>query len=340
MRPRNARSTTATFLVFILLGCRNEPGVVEPTGREARGAPSLATMEYSEWSPPVNLGPMVNSSTGENAPELSKDGRSLFFGSPRPGGSGSTDLWVSQRACTDAANPECSWQAAVNLGPTINAAGIDAAPNLSRDGHLLYFTSDRPGGFGSNDLWVSWRPDIQDDFGWQSPVNLGSPINSEQFDGGPSIRRPEFYFARGTVPDAPPAGPPADIWVSPLEGDVFGLPTPVVELNGPGIEQSPAIRFDGREIFLSSSSPGGFGQADIVVSTRPSDAAPWATPENLGPTINTEFEDSFPGLSSDGLTMIFASRRPWPEGEACGLPPLPRCDFDLYITMRTRQPDR
>ena len=327
-----------TSVILLSLACA-EPGATDPSAPDGIGSPSVSTSRYSEWSTPVNLGPAVNSSVGENAPELSRDGLSLYFGSPRPGGAGSTDLLVSQRSCTDIGNPECAWRPAVNLGPTVNAVGIDAAPNLSRDGHFMYFTSDRPGGFGSNDLWVSYRADIHDDFGWETPVNVGAPINSEQFDGGPSIGRPDFYFARGTVPDAPPAGPLADIWVSRLEGETFGPPMPVAELNGPGIEQSPAIRFDGREILLSSSSPGGFGQADIVASTRPSVAAPWETPTNLGPTINTEFEDSFPLISSDGLTLIFASRRPWPVGENCGLSPLPRCDFDLYVSTRTRLPD-
>jgi hypothetical protein len=328
-----------TSVILLSLACA-DPGATDPSAHGASVAPSVSTLRFSEWSTPANLGPAVNSSTGENAPELSRDGLSLYFGSPRAGGTGSTDLWVSRRSCADVDNPECAWQPAVNLGPTVNAVGIDAAPNLSRDGHFMYFTSDRPGGLGSNDLWVSYREDVHDDFAWQTPVNVGAPINSDQFDGGPSIGRPEFYFARGTVPDAPPAGPPADIWVSRLEGEIFGQPEPVAELNGPGIEQSPALRFDGREILLSSSSPGGFGLGDIVVSTRQSHTAPWAIPTNLGPTINTEFEDSFPVISSDGLMLIFASRRPWPEGESCGLPPLPRCDFDLYVSTRTRLPDQ
>ena len=80
---------------------------------------------------------------------------------------GATDLWVSQRASVDA-----PWGAPVNLGPTINSPGPDAAPYLSRDGHKLYFASGRPGGFGSNDNWVSWRSDTHDDFAWQAPERV------------------------------------------------------------------------------------------------------------------------------------------------------------------------
>src|SRR5437773_4240357 len=62
-------------------------------------APSfLAAQGFSEWSPPVNLGPTVNTGFIDAGPALSKDGLSLYFNSNRPGGYGGNDIWVSQRA--------------------------------------------------------------------------------------------------------------------------------------------------------------------------------------------------------------------------------------------------
>jgi hypothetical protein len=52
-----------------------------------------------------------------------------------------------------------------NLGPTVNSSAADAVPTISGDGLELYFTSDRPGGQGGNDIWVSKRATIEDDWG-------------------------------------------------------------------------------------------------------------------------------------------------------------------------------
>jgi len=72
----------------------------------------------------------------------------LFFASRRPGGLGGVDLYVTTRATTD--DP---WSDPVNLGPTINSSYNEAYPSISADGRALFFTSNRPGGFGDRDLW-------------------------------------------------------------------------------------------------------------------------------------------------------------------------------------------
>src|SRR5258706_1582223 len=74
------------------------------------------------------------------------------------------------------------WSDPVNLGATINSAVLDAHPNLSKDGLSIYFTSNRPGGQGGNDLWVA-RRDCED-CSWEAPVNLGSAINTSGIDSG------------------------------------------------------------------------------------------------------------------------------------------------------------
>src|SRR5207249_114951 len=85
-------------------------------------------------------------------PALSPDGNSLYFGSNRAGGSGLADLWVAKRADKNA-----PWQTPVNLGPTVNSTAMDNVPNFSRDGHWMFFNSNRTGGVGGNDIWMSFR---------------------------------------------------------------------------------------------------------------------------------------------------------------------------------------
>jgi Tol biopolymer transport system component len=304
---------------------------------------------YSEWSEPVNLGATVNSPAPDIAPTISKNELSLYFSSTRPGGSGGFDIWVSQRA-----RRQDPWGPPQNLGAAINTASNDQGTALSRDGHLLFFVSDRPGGYGGQDIWVSWRAHTRDDFAWQPPVNLGAGVNSDASDHGPGYFEndddgvPLLYFGS----DRSGGLGLDDIYVARLtrQGS-FAPPTLVAELSTPDADVGPDVRRDGREMYLHSNRPGSFGLFDIWVSTRErvSEAwsAPkrldaigghrsarrheltvWAEPANLGVIVNTTFAEGQPAISSDRKTLFFFSNRPGGVGSA-----------DLYVTTRTHLRD-
>ena len=311
------RATLIAILapVFFVVGCDRGSDPVEPAVPAHHATMSVNGAGWSEWSAPVNLGATLNSAFAENVPDVSRDGLSLYFSSNRPGGSGAGDLWVSRRA-----NVDDPWGVPVNLGPTVNSSAVDLGPNVSPDGHYLFFTSNRPGSLGLNDIWVSRRADVHDDFAWEAPVNMGSPINGPEFEAGPELRLPEFYFVLG------PGGTAFDIYMSStVKGNRFESPQPVVELNSSGNDLRPTVRFDRREIFFSSNRPGGFGGDDIWASTRQSPADPWTEPVNLGPLVNTPFSDVQPGLSEDGTMLFFTSNRPGGMGAG-----------DLYVSTRRR----
>src|SRR5438876_752269 len=137
---------------------------------------------YSDWSEPVNLGPIINSSANDNHPAISKDGLSLYFTSNRTGGYGGDDIWVSQRV-----KVVDLWGPPENLGPTINTANDDGVPTFSRNGHWMFFGSTRPGGYGGSDIWASYRQHVHDDFDWQPPVNLGLGVNTATDEDGPTL---------------------------------------------------------------------------------------------------------------------------------------------------------
>jgi Tol biopolymer transport system component len=166
---------------------------------------------------------------------------------------------------------------------------------------------------------VSHREHTDDDFAWEAPTNLGPNVNSAAFDAGSSLLRPEFYFT-STRDNAPNL----DIYVSRVEGDVFGPATRVDELSSPDNDQRPSVRFDGREIFFSSNRGMADGTQNIWVSTRQGRGHPWTSPVMLGPEINGPFFDQQPSISWDGRTLFFTSNRP---GGAGG--------FDLYMSTRT-----
>ena len=288
-------------------------------------APSASAQKYSDWSAPVNLGPVINSAFSDQGPAISKDGLSLYFHSNRPGGLGGPfDMYVSQRASVD--DP---WGTPINLGPPVNTVFDEGNPALSRDGHFLFFQSIRPGGIGGIDLWVSYREHTHDDFDWQPAVNLGAGVNSAADDNGPSFFEndeggaPQLYF--GSTRSGGLGG--ADIYVSTQLADgSFGPATRVTELSSIANENRPSIRHDGLEIIFQSNRAGSFGAAlDLWVATREDTLDAWSVPVNLGSPLNTTSIDNNANLSSDRLTLFFSSDRPGGFG-----------GLDLYVTTRTK----
>src|SRR5882724_4165035 len=287
-------------------------------------APSANAQKYSDWSAPVNLGPVINSTSADQQPAISKDGLSLYFTSNRPGGLGGPfDMYVSQRASVDDA-----WGSPMNLGPAVNTAFDEGNPALSRDGHLLFFQSKRLPSFGGIDLWVSYREHTHDDFDWQPAVNLGPSVNSAADDQGPSYFEneedgaPQLYFGSSR-----PGGlGGADIYVSAQMADgSFGPAVLVTELSSISNETLPSIRHDALEIFFNSNRVGSIGAGDLWAATRESTLDAWSTPVNLGSTVNTSSQEQAPYLSSDGKTLFFSSGRPGGFG-----------GLDLYVTTRTK----
>ncbi len=285
-----------------LIACGTEPQHVTFTLQADRFA-------GSEWSEPVNLGAPVNSSANDMNAALSPDELSLYFVSTRAGGLGGADIWVSRRASLYS-----PWEEPVNLGANVNGSGVDASPALSIDGHLLFFSSDRPGGYGSNDIYVSRRADKSDDLSWGPAVNLGPDVNTAAFEaGGFYLQSAEagsanFYFVRGPNPVA------LDIYVTSVntDGEAGGPAVLVAELSNqdPAITDAhPSLRADGREIYFHSNRAGSLGTSDLWRSTRRSVHDPWSPPENVGAPLSSTANDVHPSLAHDARTLIFASTR-------------------------------
>jgi Tol biopolymer transport system component len=292
----------------LLLACGTERAATQPETADQH-------LTGSAWSQPTNLGSVVNSEFVDFTPEISPDGLSLYFGSDRPGSmSPAPDIWVSHRQ-TEAS----AWETPVNLGAVVNSPAADAAPNFSRDGHYLYFSSSRDGGLGMQDVWVSYRTNVHDDFAWRTPVNLGQNVNSDAFDAGPAVLGDELYFTSNRA-----SGDPLDVYRSLTRGTSF-LPAELVpELSSEGNDLRPTLRQDGQEILLSSDREGSLaGSQDIYSATRQGRGRAWSVPENLGSPVNTEATEQQPAVSDDGRTLFFASDRPGGNG-----------DLDLWVSKR------
>ncbi|HXW07732.1 MAG TPA: hypothetical protein VD833_21060 [Vicinamibacterales bacterium] len=284
---------------------------------------AAAASKFSAWSAPANLGAVINSGFNEFAPAVAKNGLALYFSSDRSGGLGSTDIWVSQRA-----SRSDTWGPPLNLGGPVNTAFGERAPAFSRDGHWMFFVSERPGGLGGDDIWATWRTNVHDDFAWQPPINLGSGVNSATFDAGAAFFENDEAGSPQLLIGSTRAGGPGgeDIYVSAQLADgSFGPAVLVAELSSPQADRRPTIRFDGLEIIFFSNRPGTLGGADLWAASRETVFDAWSVPENLGPVVNTTFNEGPAYVSSDGRQLFMTSDRPDGFGA-----------LDLYVTTRER----
>jgi hypothetical protein len=324
-RPQNGEETMNRRLVCIALaaGACGAPVDVPAPGAFGYDA-QLSGALWSEWSEPENI-TGINSAVVELQPTLSPDGLALYFSSGRPGGSGGNDIWVSRRA-----TPDSPWGAPSNLGAAINTAANDNGPSFSNDGHLLFFFSDRPGGQGNPDIYVSRRANTNDDFNWGPPVSVGLDVNTSAYEAAPAYLQnveegpANLYFTRS------PDGTAGDIFAAPIrrDGTTRGPSYAVAELNfvAPVVaEGRPSVRHDGKEVVFNSNRPGGLGLEDLYVSTRQNVVEEWSGPVNMGVPINSVARDWQPFLSLDGRTLLFISNRPGTLGFS-----------DIYASTRTR----
>lgn len=282
-------------------------------------------VEYSLWSEPVNLGPIINTAAADINATVTPDELSLYFTSNRPGGQGLNDLYVSRRA-----TPDSPWETPVNLGTVINTPAAEAGASFSPDGRLMFFHSGRPGGHGLNDIYVSYRADPTDVFAWGPPVNLGPQVNTEMDEAGAEYvtergrGRATLYFNRS----AEPVTGLYDIYSVALDRDTpsaVAAPIPELNLPPPASDFAPSLSSNRLELFLTSGRPGTIGGNDLWVSTRRSVRDPWSTPEHLGTPLNTTLNDRQPSLSGGDRILIYASTRPGGFGAD-----------DLWMSTRTR----
>ncbi len=275
-----------------------------------------ATTEEN-WGTPVLLA-NVNSSAEESWLNISADGLSLYFcdmfmgHQPRPGGHGQGDIWVSTRATVSD-----TWGLPENLGPSINTSNYEICPFIWNGGCTLLFSSDRPGGYGRFDLWMTTRETMSDE--WDTPVPLENVNSSSENEFGPAMS-PDgllLFFLRGTSVDA-------DMWMASRKSveEPFGFPVKVPEpINYLSfIDSTPSFSADGSILYFCSNRPGGSGDYDM-----------WQAP--LLPVVDFNFDGI---VDTDDLIFMIEH---WGTDEpSCDIGPMPWGDGfvdsqDLQVLM-------
>ncbi len=197
-----------------------------------------------------------------------------------------------------------------NMGPTINSTYHDYCPLVTADGNTMYFTSRREGTTGGmkdpngqymEDIYVARRIDEV----WSNATNAGAPLNTVVQDAtvglGPDGSSMIVYRTASDLTSG-------DLYESRKQDGLWQPPVIMTDrINSPSHEPSASISPDGNEIYFTSDREGGFGGRDLYRIRRLPDGA-WSLPLNLGPEVNTPFDEDAPFLHSDGVTLFFSSK--------------------------------
>ena len=271
----------------------------------ADGSPAPDKGDW-KFDTPTNLGDTVNSPQDDTEPVLSADGLTLIFASNRPGGFGGDDLWMATRPDIDQ-----PFSQPVNLGERVNSSRDDTAATLSSDGRRLIFASNRSGGRGDFDLWISSRTTTDGDF--RSPVNLSSVVNSPYRDSEPALSNDaRQLFFHSNRP-----GGESQLWMSSRANESEDFGRPVNLGDGFRIRQSqhsPALADHGTRLFFHAGRSDG-DPGTLYVARRPTHTDRFADPQPVSGRVNTESIEGAPFMSSNGRTLLFASNRKGGNGE-------------------------
>lgn len=219
----------------------------------------FAELNDESWDKVKDIGPPINTIENEGAFSISSDGNYIFFTScSRNGGKGQCDIWLTSKKNN-------RWDEPKNLQSPINTKYWESQPSISSDGRMLYFSSDRPGGYGGTDIWVSEFSNS----GWSAPKNLGPAVNTskdEQFpfihsdnrtlyfssNGHPGLGKSDLYLTRKDVKLN---------WATPIN---MGFP-----INSRGQDWNLVVARDGKTAYFSSDQLKGFGGLDIYTFQLP-----------------------------------------------------------------------
>ena len=238
----------------------------------------ISFLNNGEWEKATSIGDPVNTAGNEGAQSLSADGNSMYFTAcGRADGYGSCDIYFSEKINN-------SWSIPINIGKPINTNHWESTPYLSADGRTLYFSSNRPGGYGNMDIWKS---SLKHDGKWDEPVSLGNIINTSGDELSPFIH-PDgqtIYFSS----DGKTGMGGFDLYISRIDftgnwQETINLGYPV---NTYRDEQSIVINSVGDLAFISSDRDIDHGK-DIYSFELPEELQPrpvrsWTTGEELYP---------------------------------------------------------
>ncbi|NJN42548.1 MAG: OmpA family protein [Flammeovirgaceae bacterium] len=223
-----------------------------------------------EWGEPESISSNINSRYNEGTCTISADGRQLIFTSCLGRkGLGNCDLFESKKIGDEWTEPE-------NLGPKINSGAWESQPSLSSDGRILYFVSDRRGGLGERDIYVSYK---EENGSWTTAENLGEDVNTINDEISPFIHvnnRTLFFASNGRVGFGG-----YDIYRSEKEGDQWTAP---VNIGSPINNHE-----DQFSLFINASGERGYYSHEVGRDNNTARIYEFDVPEELQIRFKSNF---------------------------------------------------
>lgn len=242
----------------ILIFTSNKPGTGNVKSPDGLFNEDIYMSEWREgkWLPALNIGKKVNTIVNDASISITPDGRTLLA-YRNNGGSG--DLYIS-------VFDEEGWGKLNKLPKPVNSTYNETHGTFSDNGNTIYFTSDRPNGFGGKDIYVARKLPSGE---WGKPRNLGNKINTPEDEDSPFIHSDgkTLYFASeghtsiggfdvfySTVNDSNQWSVPINVGypINTPDDDLFYIPTA-----------------DGQRVYYASKRKGGFGRSDIYIIEFP-----------------------------------------------------------------------
>ncbi len=217
----------------------------------------IATKKAGKWTVPKNVGRPINSKYHDASIAISADGKQLFIYQDNNRGTG--DIFTAR------INPDGSWSNLKSMGDNINTEFHEPSVSISADGKTVYFSSNRPGGFGGLDIYMSQK---QAEGEWGEAINLGASINTEYDDDAPfiSFSGKHLYFSsRGhsSMGDF-------DIFRATFEQGKWGEPENLgFPINTADNDIYFVLSADEKTGYYASAKEGGYGGKDIYVIKMP-----------------------------------------------------------------------
>lgn len=200
------------------------------------------------------------------------------------------------------------------VGPPVNSTAHEYVPLITPDESVLIFTYRGPNSLGGlqnkfgkpdpdgdyfEDIMISYRKEGR----WTPPVSIGTNINTTKHDASIalSVDGQKLLIFKSTKEDN------GDIYISYLQGNEWSRPVRIPgEINTKYWEGSATLSADEKFIIFSSDRPGGMGGRDLYIAERKPDGS-YGNVKNLGPVINTKYNEDAPYWHPDGTTLYFSS---------------------------------
>lgn len=206
-----------------------------------------------------------------------------------------------------------------NLGNRVNSAGDEFAPLVSiNHADRMYYSAAREGCVGGrrNDQGYEdaekghWCSDIfaaqYQTSGWETSGNMGGLLNTSRFEIGLGFNQTGqvLYFFRGFTPYG------GEIYADTAAvKDEYAIEPPLFKSPMKPEEGDGTPYFiDNKHLLFSSRRSGGQGGLDLWLTTWMDST--WSAPVNLGPAVNSGYDEVTPFLARDGRTLYFSSNRP------------------------------